>query len=161
MKKTTQTISRIFALTFAGTMIASADPDGQDIKLADCPAEVRATIEKNAGEGKIDDIEFIQIEDKKMYVADVDLVDGRDRTLYVNATGKLLKISEDIAEKSLPAAVRDAIAKFNGHVDDADKVTEGEKVSYHIDLERRGKTDLELVLSNAGEVISQHEDQDD
>ncbi|MGA7391741.1 MAG: hypothetical protein WBL40_10000 [Terrimicrobiaceae bacterium] len=109
-------------------LIALADSTlnlrADDIKLEQCPAAVQDTIRANARDGRIDDINLITIEDRTLYVVEVDLKGGKDLKLHVGSDGKQIKTREDAALSDAPDAVQDAVKKLvpaGGKVDDVDK----------------------------------------
>lgn len=133
----------------------------RDIRLADCPEAVRNVIQSNARDGKVKEVEVHQREGKTIYVAEVDLKGGIDLNLYVSAEGSLLKTKEDMRLADAPEAVRTTLQGLGGRVDDLDKITEGETVTYDADIERHGQADLDVVVAEDGKVIRQTEDRDD
>lgn len=142
-------------------LFSLATAGAKDIKLADAPAAVQATIKANSRGGTVDDVEQIQIKGSTVYIADIDLKGDHDLTLRINPEGALMQTKEDLPLASAPEPVREALKKLGGRVDDIDKITVGEKVSYAVDLERRGQPDLNLLLDPAGKILSQTEDKDD
>lgn len=134
-----------------------------EIRLADCPAAVRATIQQNSRGGHIDEVESHGIEGRTLYVAEVDLPGGRDLKIHVAADGALLKTREDSAIAEVPEAVRKAVeARLGGGIaDDVDKETGGTVVTWHVEIDRKGAKDLELVIDSAGKILSETEDADD
>ncbi|MCW1924985.1 hypothetical protein OKA05_20650 [Luteolibacter arcticus] len=133
----------------------------RDIRLADCPEPVRQTIQTNSRDGKIEEVEMIERQGKTIYIADIDLKGGYDLNLYVSAEGSLVKTTEDIRLAAAPEAVRTALRGLGGRVDDLDKITEGNTVSYDADIERHGQADLDVIVSTDGKVLRQTEDRDE
>jgi uncharacterized membrane protein YkoI len=150
----------IIASIALGSMPAFADYD-QDIRLDDCPAPVRETIQANARDGKIDEIEIISIGDKRIYIAEVDLPRDIDLKVFVNGDGSLVKTREDVRNDEIPVFVGEAAKQLGGTVDDVEKETAGRTVTYHVDIERLGAPDLDVVLDASGKVISKTEEADD
>ena len=153
---TTATSIRILA---AIALIAPAA--ARDVKLADCPEPVRTTIQANSRDGKIEDVELIERQVKTTYIADIDLKGGLDLNLYISSDGTLVKTSEDIRLADAPEAVRATLQGLGGRVDDIDKITEGNTVTYDADIDRHGQADLDVIVSTDGKVIRQTEDRDD
>lgn len=124
---------------------------------------VRAKIQENLGGGHVDDIKVIRIDERLLYVVEVDLPGLRERKLHVTGEGALLKIVDKLRLPDLPPAVRavvDPILANKGRFDGADKVTANGKVEYHLEFDLPGRVELELVLSESGEVISRREEAD-
>lgn len=140
--------------------ISSAEIDGREIPLRDCPAKVRATIKANADGGRVEEVEFLKYNGRKIYVADIEFPGSRDLEIYVFGNGNLLKIREDIPFRKLPAAARKTVKSFPGSVDDVDKETAGGVVTYQVELDRLGKPDLNLKLSADGKVLDKSTGED-
>jgi uncharacterized membrane protein YkoI len=154
--KTLQTIA-IIALS---STIAFAGYE-REVRLDDCPAPVRETILANSRDGKIDEVELIGIEDKKIYIAEVDLPRDIDLKVFVNGDGSLLKTREDVRNDEIPAFVGELARELGGTVDDVEKETTGKTVTYHVDIDRNGAPDLEVVLDVSGKVIKKTEETED
>ena len=140
-----KTLEALILIALAGsTLNLKAD----DIKLERCPAAVQDTIRANARDGRIDDINAITIEDRALYVVEVDLKDDKDLKLHVGSDGKLIKTREDAALSDAPDAVQDAVKKLvpaGGKVDDVDKEIAAGKVTYHVEIDRPNAADLDAV----------------
>jgi len=135
-----------------------------DIDLKSCPAAVQQTIQANSRDGKLDEIDVIKIEDRTLYVADVDLPGDKDLKIHVSGEGKLLKTREDVAASELPPAVAGAVDKLaaaGGRLDDVDKEVADGKTTYHVEIDRSGSADLKAVVAEDGAVLSQAEEVND
>lgn len=150
------TLLSIALISLAGHAVAA------EVRLADCPAAVQATIQQNSRDGRIDEIESYSIQGKMLYVAEVELAADRDLKIHVAADGALVKIREDSTLAEAPEAVRKAVeAKLAGGIaDDVDKETVGQTVTYHVEIDRKGAADLELTIDSAGKILSETEDRD-
>jgi hypothetical protein len=131
----------------------------KDIPLSRCPAAVQETIRKHARDGKIDEVESLSIEGRRMFIAEVEFPGDRELKIYVLATGTLVKTREDVELRETPAAVQEAAEKLippGGKVDDVVRTTEaGGQVSYEVEIERPGKRgDLKIVFSSEGTILS-------
>lgn len=147
----------IMALT---TAFAHADIE-KDVRLADCPEPVRKTLEANAREGRIDEVELISIDDKQVYIGEVDLPEDIDLKIYVNGDGSLMKTREDVRGAAIPKFVTTAVKEMGGKADDVEREVVGNTVTYHVDVELTGKADLEVVFDSEGAVVSKTEEIDD
>ena len=153
-----KTLEALILIALAGsTLNLKAD----DIKLEQCPAAVQDTIRANARDGRIDDINLITIEDRALYVVEVDLKGDKDLKLHVGSDGKLIKTREDAALSDAPDAVQDAVKKLvpaGGRVDDVDKEIAAGKVTYHVEIDRPNAADLDAVVADDGTVIRRTEE---
>lgn len=160
-----KTSPSLLSLSFLAVLAISpwaARADG--IALSACPAPVQKTIEQNLRGGTLDEIESITIEGRTLYVADVDLSRDHDLKIHVAADGALVRLKEDIDLSKAPEAVRDAAKKLvpaGGRIDDVDKESAGGKVTYHVEIDRPNTSDLKVVFSPEGAILSQREDHDD
>lgn len=135
-----------------------------DLKLEDCPPAVQETIRAQARDGRIDDIDQITIENRTIYVAEVESAPDRDLDVHVAADGKLLKTREDADFAALPAPVQEAAKKLvpaGGSIDSVDKEVANGVTTYEVEIERPQAADLEVIFSESGAVVSQREDVQD
>jgi uncharacterized membrane protein YkoI len=154
--KTLQTIA-IIALS---STFALAEYE-KEVRLDDCPSPVRETIIANSREGKVDEVEIITIEDKKIYIAEVDLPRDIGLKVFVNGDGSLLKTREDVRKDEIPAFIGEVARELGGTVDDVEKETATGKTTYHVDIDRTGAPDLDVVLDASGKVIEKTEEAGD
>lgn len=157
---TMTTIKTIAALALT-TAFASADIDRRELHLHDCPAAVQATIESHARGGMIEEVDLIAIEGKEIYIADVELPRDLDLKVYVSGNGALVKTREEVPLRSMPAFIRSAVAEYGGTIDDVEKEIAAGKVTYHVEIDRKGIPDIDVVLNAEGAVIRETEDHDD
>lgn len=155
-----KTIPTLIALACT-TAFASAQVERRELRLDECPHPVQATVNANARGGHIDEVDLIGIEGKTIYIAEVELPRYRDLKVYVSGNGALVKTLEDISLRESPEAVRTAVQGLAGSVDDIDKETNGETVTYHVEIDRAGDPDLDVVLTVNGAILSQTEEADD
>ncbi len=150
----------ILALTLT-TGFALADDDGRELRLEDCPAPVRSTIESNARGGHVEEVEHIAIGDREIYLAEIDLPGDLDLTVHVLGNGSLVKTREDVAKEAIPAFASSLASDRGGHLDDVDKEVASGKTTYHIEIDRRGQPDLDLITDEAGKILRETEEHDD
>jgi uncharacterized membrane protein YkoI len=142
-------------------LIFAASSSAKDIPLAKSPPEVQATIRAHARNGKIDDVESLAIEGRRMFIAEVDFPGDRELKIYVLANGALFKTREDIRFEDAPAKVKEAAQQLiaaDGKVDDVVKTTEADgKETYELELKRKGQKEVKIVYSADGSILSQRE----
>lgn len=136
---------------------AFADDD-DDLRLNQCPAAVQATIQEHSRGARIDDIDRIGIEGNVIYRAEIDLPNDQDLKLYISGNGALLKTLEEITLTEAPEAVRRVAQQQGGTIDDVARETKGQAVTYHVEIDRRGQPDLDLVLGADGAILSRTEE---
>ena len=148
---------------FLGVFLACASivASGKDIALAECPPEVQATIRSQAREGKIDEVELLAIEGRRMYIAEVEFRGDRELKIYVLANGTLYKMREEIRMEEAPLKVKEAAEKIvgaDGKVDDVVKITEGGgQESYELEIKHKGQREVKVVFTPEGAVLSRKE----
>lgn len=148
-------------LIIAATVVTT---QARDIRLKDCPAAVQKTIKANLKGGVIDDIERKKINGSTRYVVDIDGPKGRDITFHIGPKGKVLLKSEDITYGQAPAAVRKTITRLakevGGKVDDVDRITQKNVVTFSVDIDRRNAPDYDYTISASGKVLKRVIDRD-
>lgn len=82
-----------------------------------------------------------------------------DHEVWYDKTGKMLKHKEDLSKRDIPKSIITTIQNdFNGYkIDDADKTTAGDSVTYKVELEKR-HSELNVVFDANGKVLSQRPD---
>jgi len=159
-------MSRSFSIAFCLILATLADGivgllHAGDDSPKQLPPEVSAIVSQHLDGGHVDDIKVIRIDERTLYVVKIDLPGPHERKVHVTGDGILLKTVQKVRLPDLPAPVRatvDGILAKRGRFDGADRVTADEKVEYHIELDLPGRVELELVLSDTGEVISRREE---
>ena len=124
----------------------------QDIPAGKVPSVVLNTVQAKFGNA-------IKIDWEKkntLYEAEFKK-DSTKYAAYIDAAGKLVMYKLDIKENELPAAVSATIhTKYNGYkIDDAEKIEKDGTTYYQVELESKGKKDVELVFSTDGNLASQ------
>ncbi len=155
-----KTIAKIAALALV-IPAASAQTERRELRLEDCPQAVRATIEANARGGRVEEVDFIGIDGKEIYIAEVELPKDRDLKVYVSGSGSLAKTLEDITLAEAPEAVQKAARELGGAIDDVDKEIAAGKTSYHVEIDRHGEPDLDVVIAADGTILTRTEEADD
>jgi uncharacterized membrane protein YkoI len=140
--------------------IGSAQDGRRELRLEECPRPVQAAVQDNARGGRIDDVDLIMIEGRQIYVAEVDLPRDRELKIYIAGNGSLMKTIEEILLSELPETVRDA-AQALGPVEDVEKETSGQTLTYHVEIDRKGRADLEVLFSADGMILRQTEEAED
>ncbi len=150
-----------FLLGLFSAFVSIVASSAKDIPLAKCPPEVQATIRTHARDGKIDEVESLAIEGRRMFIAEVDLPGDRELKIYVLANGTLFKTREDLRFEDAPAKVKEAAQQLiatDGKVDDVVKTTEADgKETYELEFKRKGQKEVKITYSADGTILSQRE----
>jgi ribosomal protein L27 len=82
---------------------------------------------------------------------------GRDHEVWIESDGTIIYHKEDIRNRNLPDAVTNRIeTDFTGYrIDDSARVTEGSQVYFEISLDSKRMQDMDVVIRDDGELISQ------
>jgi len=123
----------------------------------DIPADKVPSVVLNTVQSKFGNAVKIEWEKKNnLYEAEFKM-DSIDYSVYVDPAGRLVMHKQDIKENELPAAVSTIIStEYNGYkIDDAEKVIKDGIIYYQVELEGKGKKDLELVFSADGKPAPQ------
>jgi len=154
------TIKIITTLAFT-TALAGAQGKSREMRLEECPPPVQSTVQANARGGNIEEVDLINIDGKVIYIAEAELPRDRDLKIYVSGNGALMKTLEEVLLRETPEAVRNAVQGLGGRVDEVNLETEGQTLSYHVEIDRQGAPDLDVVVSATGAILSQTEEAND
>lgn len=141
------------------TVTATAEGERRELLLQECPQAVQTTVRDNSRGGHIDEIDLISIEGRVIYRAEIDLPRDRDLKIYVDRDGALMMTIEEILPRELPEAVLHA-ARALGAVEDVDKESNGRTITYHVEIDRAGQADLDVVFLADGSISSETEEVD-
>jgi uncharacterized membrane protein YkoI len=134
----------------------------EEIRLTDVPAAVRATIERELGSVRPEDIERHTEEGTVHYEVDAETADDRDIDLEVAEDGTLLERKEEVRLTDVPAAVRATIKRELGGVmpEQVERVTEKGTIHYEVEAEVSGK-EIELEIDEDGTLLDKDVEGDD
>jgi hypothetical protein len=85
---------------------------------------------------------------------------SRDHEAWFSEEGELVYLKEDIRNRDLPEIVQVRIKSdfADYRIDDLYKITEGDQITFEVSLESRRTSDIDLIISNSGEVLRQSYD---
>lgn len=135
-------------LAILGAAISTATV-AQDIPQSEVPSLVLNAFQSKYA--KVTDLEWEKKGD--LYKAEFE-IGKRDHDVWIDANGQVTKHKEDFPKSELPAAIRQKIeSEFKDFtIDDVDKIEEGGKVSYLVDLD--GKTgDRDVFFNEDGTIL--------
>ena len=137
---------KFLAIAFLLTGVANA----QDMPQSQVPSVVVNSFKKEFP--KAGDIEWEKQNDQ--YNVEFEIGFFTDYEAWFDATGKLIRYTQDISGSKLPEAVKNAIKKqYKGYrIDDAKKITENKVVTHSVEIEK-GNDELKLVFSTDGKLI--------
>ncbi len=137
---------------------AKDEKKAETITLADLPAAVRATIDKEIPGAKIEKIEKEEDKGKVLYDIEAEFKD-EDVEMDIAADGKVLTREDSVEFSTLPAVIRAAAEKYFGKSSDleAHKEVEFEKKETFYEIE--GKKDGHKVTLKYAEDGKQVEEE--
>ena len=138
-----------FALFYVAGMTLGAE--GQDLLQSDVPSVVL-----NAFQEKFTNVADVEWDLKgDLYKVEFK-VGSRGHDVWIDKSGKITKHKEDFPKKDLPKFIQQKITtEFSGYkLDDADKIEEGGKIYYQVELD--GSADDRKVLFTADGQIKEN-----
>ena len=123
----------------------------------DIPARKVPSVVLNTVQTKFVNANKIEWEKRKaLYEAEFKM-DSIEYAVYVDSAGKLIMYKMDIKENELPAAVSEAIRTqyADYKIDDVEKIEKDGIIYYEIELDGKGKKDLELIFSTDGKLVTE------
>lgn len=137
--------SLLTALVLTGTAMFA-----QDIRSNQVPSVI--VNQFNADFPKAKDVDW-ELENK-VYKVDFELGWFDDHEAWYAANGERIRLKEEISNSDLPKAVRSAIDRdFKSYkIDDAEKITEKNKVFYKVEIEK-GDDDRTLFYNANGKQL--------
>ena len=142
-------MKRISLLLMSG--VFSLVSCSQDIPAAKVPSVVQNTVKL-----KFPNATDIEWEKKKdSYEAEFN-ISNIEHCLHIDNAGIVLLHKQEINETELPVAVISAIQKnYNGYkIDDAKKVDKKGVICYEVELEAKGKKDVQAFFSPSGDITN-------
>lgn len=139
-------------------LLAPVASRAENVSLDSCPDPVKATILPHLREGRLEDIKRLEVEDRVLYLVEIDLKGFREITLHVNGTGILQKSVEEIRHPDLPVPVRDALARIlggKGRAKDFEKVVTVDRIEYRVEVERPKGRDVVYIFAEDGTLLEQ------
>jgi len=139
------------AITFlTAILIGTTSLFAQDVPENQVPSVILNTFKKEFP--KASDIEWER--EGELYNVDFEIGYFTDYEAWFDASGKLIKYSEEISEKDLPQAVKDAVKKqFDGYrIDDVEKFIENNIETYRVEIEK-GNDERYVTFSKNGKLI--------
>jgi hypothetical protein len=84
---------------------------------------------------------------------------GFEHKIMFDAMGKIAYHKQDLAEKDLPAALKNSLAKElpGFHLHDIEKIESGKVVTYKLEAQK-GKEEWNLTLDAAGKILEKRAD---
>ncbi len=151
LKTRTLVLASAFSLALAFPVIAADKP----VALKDAPAPVQKTVADQLKGGKLKSLSVETEDGKAEYEAEL-TVDGRDKTIVMDASGKVLETETVVEMKALPEAVRAGLTREagKGSIVKVEEVTKAGVTSYEAKVKEAGKKDREVELTVDGKLVA-------
>ncbi len=143
-------------LTLMTVLISLGTAFGQDINAKDVPSVILNKFQKS--HPKAYGIEWEM--DGANYKVEFETgTAGKDHKIWYNASGEIIREKQELTKAELPQEITSKLNKeYSGYkVDDAEKITEGGKVVYVVELDSFTK-DWKITFDSKGNIISKIED---
>jgi len=139
----------------AGLLLSAGSLKAQDIPSSQVPSVI---VNKFAtAYPKATDIEW----ERKGELYNVEFEMGRniDHEIWYDKSGNLVRHKEELSKNNLPSKVTAKLQQdFKGYrIDDVEKITEGTKVTYKMELKSFTK-DWDMVMDADGNILKQKAD---
>ncbi len=124
------------------------------VALKDAPAAVRKTIADQLKGGKLKSLSVETEGGKTEYEAEL-TVDGREKTIAMDPSGKVLETEAVVELKNLPEAVRAGLLREagKGSIEKVEEVTSAGATSYEALVKEAGKKNREVVVTPDGKLV--------
>ena len=146
----------LFGSAFLCAALASrGSSEDRKIAMADAPVAVQKTLTEQLRSGKLRSL-IAEVENGRTTYEEELTVDGRNKTVAIQADGRLLESETSVNLNSLPAAVRDGLVREarKGSLSQIEEVTKDGVVSYEAMVKEKGKKDREIVVGADGRAIA-------
>jgi len=148
-------MKKIFLTFAAGLLLCAGSLTAQDIPASQVPSVIANKFATQFPKAKDIDWEI----KGELYNVEFELGRNIDHEVWYDHKGVMVRHKEEIDKNSLPAAVTAKLGKdFKGYrIDDPEKITEGSKVIYKLELKSITK-DWDIVIDSQGNILKQKED---
>ena len=135
-------------LIFSAFAIAAASCQGQSISATKVPSVVVNKVQQAYPSAK--DIDWKKANEN--FEAEVKINDTTDVEIILNSTGNTIMEKQEITISEIPAEVSTGItALYKDYmIDEVEKVTKNGTVYYQVELEAKGKKDVNTVFNSSG-----------
>ena len=139
---------RATILIVSAFALTAASCQGQNLSASKVPSVVVNKIQQTYPGAK--DIDWKK--SKENFEAEVKITDSTEVEVVLNSSGNVLMEKQEIRVSEIPAEVSTSItALYKDYmVDEVEKVTKNGVVYYQVELEARGKKDVNTVFNAAG-----------
>ena len=134
--------TRMFFLMPALLLLAAGAFADTPIKMGDLPAAVQQTVREQSKGGAIRGLAKEVENGKTLYEVELKM-NGRNRDVLIDPSGKVVEIEEEVAVDSLPAAVKAGLEKQTGkgRIIGVESITRDNAIiAYEAKIWKAGKT---------------------
>ncbi len=151
MKNRISALTVILTLSFS--VVAFADGE-KKLQLKNLPAAVKATVEEQSKGATIRGLAKEKENGKTVYELELK-VDGHNKDMMIDASGKILSIEEQVELKDLPSSVQAEIVKQTGKgkISIIESLTENGALTGYEALIKTGGRSKEVKISPDGKLM--------
>ena len=130
------------------------ETNAQELRGTQIPQQILTSFSQDFSNAR--DVEW-EVPDSSFYEVEFETRWGRDHEARYDSEGSLLYHKEEIRNRNVPEAIKTLIdAEYDGYkIDDAERIKEGNETRYLLSLDSRNMQDIDLLVHENGEVISQ------
>ena len=155
MKSPNRLEASLLGIGLCLTLALSAMAEEKAIALKDAPAPVQKAIAEQLKGGKLKALSVETEDGKTEYEAEL-TVDGREKTVVVDPSGKVLETETVVEFSKLPEAVRAGLTREagKGSIGKVEETSSAAGTSYEALVKQAGKKDREIVVGSDGKLIA-------
>lgn len=126
-----------------------------------CPAFLRSSgvvqqaVLREARGGWVMEYRKLRIEGRTIHVAEVER--PSEIMIYVDDSGGLVRLREEIQRRDLPKPVVDALAGERGELDEVERESVGKRVTYLVEMDLPDGREVHLIFSPDGLLLRRFE----
>jgi len=131
-----------------------ADDNSKAVSLSETPAVVQKTIQAQAGDGTLGEIDKDLDGGETVYNVELTAKDGTERDFTVDEDGTLLSVEVPLDET--PAAVQKSVQtlKRQGELEEIDKNLDDSETTYDIELTAKDGGEKDFTIADDGTLLS-------
>jgi len=147
-------LAALATLLLGTSSISQQEETEEPVKMDDLPPPVKKTVLEVSQGVKLRGLTREVEKGETFYEAELD-VNGRTRDVIMDPSGAIVLIEEEVALRSVPAAVRAAIEKHaeGGKIEVVETLTRNGKIEAYETHVKKGAKKIEFKVDPAGQLI--------
>lgn len=155
MKNPNRMEASVLGIGLCLALALSARAEEKTIALKDAPAAVQKAIADQLMGGRLKALSVETDDGNTEYEAEL-AVDGREKTVVVDSSGKVIETETVVEFSKLPEAVRAGLTREagKGSIGKVEETSSAAGTSYEALVKDAGKKDREIVVGSDGKLIA-------